>query len=386
MSAHEARTRSSILPAGASESIEVCWSFSRPSFDDRAALRCDVPLRVASRCTVSRRAETHPVTETVQQVPSGCLPGADSATGSAFLPDFDHLAKCGGGQSTVPGRRSASGPDIALLREAVGSGDSVCDTAPGITRPLGQSPRERFHHGTERVKSHFLRQRPCRRVRAALRASNAWIHAIPREHSKSAPLRKRSSERNTRLDWHGTSGEGLLATAGPFTRFPRRRGAVVHGFPGWQYEPGRSPVPGQQPWSSIPIMHALGIGLFLCAGTRRSERFPGTRPLGRMPRGGRISCHAEACRDPHLPFGKGLEECRTRRMPHSGSAVTVASRHFGSGFPFEPTLGPARRVRGVPQRRGILDSRSRRPNNSPRAAFSSVPRHFRAGILFELGF
>jgi hypothetical protein len=103
-----------------------------PLLDDRAALRCDVPLHVASRCAVSLRAEAHPVAETVQQVPSGCPQWG-------YLLDYDHSAKCGRVQSTVPGRRSASGPDILLVRDAAGFCVAVGETAPQITRPLGQA-------------------------------------------------------------------------------------------------------------------------------------------------------------------------------------------------------------------------------------------------------
>jgi hypothetical protein len=203
-----------------------------PRLDDRATLRCDVPMRVASRCAVSRRAEAHPVTETVQQAPSGYLPGADSASGSAFLLDFDHLAKCGRVQSTVPGRRSASGPDILPVREAVGFRDSEGDTAPRIPRPLGQARKAAFNtYGTLPVPlsppaslpsgSHFSPR------------EHTWIRTGPSGALKSASLEPRSSERDTRLDRRGTFGRrpsGHRRPVHPLPATPKRHGSRVPGL------------------------------------------------------------------------------------------------------------------------------------------------------------
>ena len=218
---------SSVPPGGASESIKVCWSFSRPLFDDRATLRCDVPLRVALRCTVSRRAEAHPVTETVQQVPSGRLPGADSATGSAFLLDFDHLAKCGRVQSTVPQRRSALVPDIPLMRDAAGFRDSVGGTAPQIPRPLGQARESAFV--TVRNVSGLTSSTSVPAVGFALLSARAHQDShSPSGALKSASLEPRSSEHDTRLDWRGAlwrRPSGHCRPVHPVPATPKRRGS-----------------------------------------------------------------------------------------------------------------------------------------------------------------
>jgi hypothetical protein len=203
-----------------------------PLLDDRATLRCDVPLRVASRCAISRRAEAHPVTETVQQAPSGYLPGADSASGSAFLLDFDHLAKCGRVQSTVPGRRSASGPDILLVRDAVGFRDSVGDTAPRIPRPLGQAREAAFNtYGTLLVPLSPPASLPSG---FALLSARAHLDShSPSGTLESASLEPRSSERDTRLDRRGTfrrRPSGHRRPVHPLLATPKRRGSQVPGL------------------------------------------------------------------------------------------------------------------------------------------------------------
>jgi hypothetical protein len=69
----------------------------------------------------------------------------------------------------------------------------------------------------------------------------------------------------------------------------------------------------------------------------------------------------------------------------SGIAISSASERFGSGFPFEPRPWAKRgfgRVRSV-EASWIPESPTEQLSE---AAFSSVPKHFRAGILFELGF
>lgn len=160
---------------------------------------------------------------------------------------------------------------------------------------------------------------------------HTWIHTGPSGTLKECVFGTALLRARPHLDRHDASGEGLLATAGPFTRSPRRRDALVHEFPGWQYEPCRSPVPGQQPWSSVPGMHALRSYLFLCTEARRIGRFLGdeaARPLALrrrhlLPRRN-VSGSAFAVRP------------STRRVLHSGTALTATSRRFGSGFPFEP--------------------------------------------------
>jgi hypothetical protein len=131
------------------------------------------------------------------------------------------------------------------VRDAVGFRDSVGDTAPQIARPVGRARENAFITVQNASGSAFSTSIPA--VGFALLSARAhqdshrslghtqrmrlWDRAGP---SATAPRLARCP-----------SGEGLLATAGPFTRSPQRRNAVVHRLAGWQYEPGRSPVPGQ---------------------------------------------------------------------------------------------------------------------------------------------
>jgi hypothetical protein len=198
---------------------------------------------------------------------------------------------------------------------------------------------------TERFQSRFLRRRPCRRVRTSLRASTPGFAQVPRAHSRVRLWNRAPPSAKHASIGAAPSGAGLLATAGPITRFPRRRNAVVHGFPDWQYEPGRSPVSGQQPWSSVPGMHTLRSYLFLNTGAPRIRRFLETRPLGRSPCSASITFHAEASRDLRLPFGKALEECRTQRVQYSGDCLRRHVETFWFGLSLRATtLGPGHRV------------------------------------------
>jgi hypothetical protein len=342
--AHEARTRSSLPPGGASSPSRCVDPSVVPFLDDRATLRCDVPLRVALRCTVSRRAEAHPVTETVQQVPSGRLPGQIAPP-----------VRLSFWTSTI--WPSAAG----FNRQFLSAGALWFRTSPQCEMPLDSA----IPWATPRRESHILSGKPAR-----ARSSRYGTHPVPLSPPASLPSGSRCSPReHTRIHtvprahsrvrlWNrappsakhasigaAPSGAGLLATAGPFTRFPRRRNAVVHGFPDWQYEPGRSPVSGQQPWSSVPGMHTLRSYLFLNTGAPRIRRFLETRPLGRSPCSASITFHAEASRDLRLPFGKALEECRTQRVQYSGDCLRRHVETFWFGLSLRATtLGPGHRV------------------------------------------
>jgi hypothetical protein len=284
-------------------------------------------------------------------VPSGCLHGADSATDSAFLLDFDHLAKCGRVQSTDRGRRSASGPNIPLARDATGFHDSMGDTAPRIARPLGQARESAFNTVRDASGPASSTSVPAVGFRAALRASTPGI-TQSLGHTQRMCLWDRAPPSATRASI-GTmpSGEGLLATAGPFTRSPRRRNAVVHGFPVGSMSPVGRPSRGNSPGRAYPACTPLEAAFSSAPERGESGVFWGTRPLGRLPRGASISFHTEACRDPRLLFGSALGGRHHRRV---------------GTFWFRPslratTLGPGHPVRAVPRRRDILDFRSRRP-------------------------
>ena len=123
-------------------------------------------------------------------------------------------------------------------------------------------------------------------------------------------------------------------------------------------------------------MHTLRSSLLLYTEARRIGRFLETRPLGRSPRGASIAFHAEAFRDLRLPFGKTLE--RVPSPPRRNVLVWA--------IPSSHDLGPRASGSGgsaASRHLGFQESPTEQPSE---AAFSSVPRHFRAGILFELGF
>jgi hypothetical protein len=137
----EARARSSVLPEvplGLSRHVVLQSPLSRRSC---VALRCDVPQRAASRMLRSPTHGVHQVPETDQRALG--QPSRDEATGSAFPPDVDHLAKCGRVQPGLP-RRSASGPEYRPFARCWGFRDLVCDTTPRIARPLGQARESAF--------------------------------------------------------------------------------------------------------------------------------------------------------------------------------------------------------------------------------------------------
>jgi hypothetical protein len=210
---HEARTRSGgrllVLPH-----LSRCVGPSvAPRLDDRAALRCDIPRRVGALWM---------------------FPGADSATGSAYLLDFDHLA-FGAGFCRRALCAGALRVDIALLSRWIPHfrGRHRSEN-PASSRA---SPKEHVHRGAERFRSRFLHQRPLPSGRGHL-----WAMALgftqPLGHTRRVRLWDRAPPSTARAsNPTGPSGEGFLATAGRFTRFPRRRSAVVHEIAGWQYEP-----------------------------------------------------------------------------------------------------------------------------------------------------
>jgi hypothetical protein len=176
------------------------------------------------------------------------------------------------------------------------------------------------------------------------------------------------------------SGEGLVATAGPFTRSPRHRGAVVRRFAGWQYEPGRSPVRGKSPGREYPACTPFE-GAFSSVQSVRIGRFRGdwtARPL--------------AWRRPHhLPRRNVLGSAfavrpSTRRVLHSGRARTATSRRFGSRLSVGPRPWAHRIGLGRSAASKHLGFRESPTEQLKKAAFSSVPRHVRAGFLLELGF
>jgi hypothetical protein len=80
-----------------------------PHLDDRATLRCDIPRRVASRCSGRGRAEARPVTETVRLCHLDAT-GGGNAAGAVVPVDFDHLA------SAVGFSRQALGAEALRVR------------------------------------------------------------------------------------------------------------------------------------------------------------------------------------------------------------------------------------------------------------------------------
>jgi hypothetical protein len=295
------------------------WSFSRPSSRRLgAALRCDVPLRVALRCTGSRCAEAHPSPEFVQHCLPGAFAGAENATGSAFLADINHQARCGRVQSTVPRRRSASGPDIPLVRDAFGFRDSIGGTAPRIERPLGRTRESAFI--TVRNASGPASSSSIPAVGSWFSPrDHTWNRAIPRAHSRNVSLGPSSSERRTRLDSHFPLAEAIWPLP---PRSSVSRDAEAPWFADSQVgstSPAGHPSRGNSPWSSVGCT-PFESAFFSAPERRESGVFWGTRPLGRLLRGARVSLHAGASWGLRLPVGSALGE---------GHRRSVETRWFG---------------------------------------------------------
>jgi hypothetical protein len=146
-------------------------------------LRCDVPLRVASRCTVSGALERNQSRRPFSKCPQVAVPGAKKHHRAVFLADYDHLAKCGRVQSTDLGRRSAWDPDIPLVRDAVGCRDSIGDTTPR-TRILLDNARENTVITVQNASGPaFSASVPAVGSRCS-RREHTWIHTAPQTHSK----------------------------------------------------------------------------------------------------------------------------------------------------------------------------------------------------------
>jgi hypothetical protein len=151
--AHEAPARSGGCPLVRPVSIEVCWSFSRPSSrrSCRIAVRCPAARSVTVHRSWTRRGASGHGDRSA--MPSGCRAGSRNATGSAFPLDFDHLAIAAGFNRRALCAEAFRVRDIPLVREADGSRDAVGDTAPEIARPL---EREHVHHGAEGFRFRVL--------------------------------------------------------------------------------------------------------------------------------------------------------------------------------------------------------------------------------------
>jgi hypothetical protein len=104
---------------GAPESIEVCWSFARPS--SRRSCHIAVRRPAARSVTSNHRgcAETHPVTETVPPCLPEAVPGAVTPPVRPSL-DFDLLASAVGVNRWALCAEALRVWDITQVREAEG--------------------------------------------------------------------------------------------------------------------------------------------------------------------------------------------------------------------------------------------------------------------------
>lgn len=321
----------------------------------------DAPKRIRSRRPFSRCLPA-------------AFPGADSATGSASF-----------WATTIwPVRQGSIDGPWAPRR--LGSGHSPgarCRRIPRFRRrhraanrmSCWANQREHVHRRAERFGFRVLHRRPCRRVRAALRASTPRFTRVPRAHSTSASLGPRSSERDrasigTRPLGRRPSGHRRPVRS--FAATPKRRGSRVRRMAVRARQVTR---PGAMPWSGVPGMHALRSRLFLCTEARRIERFLGDKTAGRSRPGAGISFHAEACRDPRLPFGSAPQG------PLSPPRRDVLVRAFPLGHDRGPSASGSA-VRSV-EASWIEESPTEQLSE---AAFSSVQalqsgHSLRAGLL-----
>lgn len=149
-------------PFGASVSIEVCWSFCRPSSrrSCHIAVRHPVARSFAMLRSRARRGATGHGDRSA--VPSGCHRG-ENATGAVVPVDFDHLANAAGFSRQAVGAEALPVRTFPLCEMPT---DSAFPWAPPLrdSRVLSGKPERArsSRYGTLPVP--LLHRRPCRRV------------------------------------------------------------------------------------------------------------------------------------------------------------------------------------------------------------------------------
>jgi hypothetical protein len=218
--------------------------------------------------------------------------------------------------------------------QRLGSGHSPCARNRRIPRfrwrhrsenPASSraSPKKHGHRDAERFRSRFLHQHPCRRVVVVSARLHLGSHSpsgtLEECDFGTALLRARHAFRLARgprakAFWPPLAREPIPAT-------PRRRGSRIAG---WRYEPGRSPGPGQRPWSSVPGARPSNLPSPRCQSVekRASSGDKTTWPVASQRTLFRWRRSASG----------GV--CRSAR--NSGIAFAAASKRVGSGIPFAP--------------------------------------------------